>query len=194
MTDLSRSSRPRRALLGAAALLVLTTAAVTARDRSVSIADFEFSPGSVTVNVGDTVRWTNSDEQAHNAAANDGSFRIGLLGTGESGSFRFTKPGRYAYICEPHPFMQGVVVVKAAAPTDPPAPTDNGNSGGNGNGNGNGNGGQGRGGAEPTLPASTTVVPVGPSTPDGAVPGALLIVLIAAFVGLLITRRRLARR
>jgi plastocyanin len=35
-----------------------------------------------------------------------------LFAQGESWSAKFDKPGRYAYICDPHPYMRGVVVVR----------------------------------------------------------------------------------
>jgi plastocyanin len=37
--------------------------------------DFFFSPGSVTVAVGDTVTWKNTGQAPHNAAADNGSFK-----------------------------------------------------------------------------------------------------------------------
>jgi LPXTG-motif cell wall-anchored protein len=100
---------------------------------SVTIKDFDFSPATITVDVGDTVTWTNAGPSAHTATANDGSFDTGLLSKGQSGSETFSTPGTIAYICTPHPFMKGTVVVKAASSTgsgedsaagDPTAPAD----------------------------------------------------------------------
>jgi plastocyanin len=54
------------ALFAAAALLLLPLGAAAA-DEAVSISGFAFHPPSVTVNVGDTVTWTNNDTVAHTA-------------------------------------------------------------------------------------------------------------------------------
>jgi LPXTG-motif cell wall-anchored protein len=77
----------------------------------VTIQDFAFHPGSVTVSVGDTVTWTNHDSTDHTATASDGSFDTGTLGRGQSGSHTFTRAGTFSYICSIHPNMHGTVVV-----------------------------------------------------------------------------------
>jgi LPXTG-motif cell wall-anchored protein len=82
---------------------------------SVTISDFEFTPKTITVNEGDTITWTNKGPTLHTATAEDGSFDTGNLDKGESGSATFTSPGTIPYICTPHPFMKGKVVVKAAS-------------------------------------------------------------------------------
>lgn len=82
---------------------------------SVTISDFKFTPGTVTVNEGDTVTWTNDGPSVHTATAEDGSFDTGSLGKGESGSATFTSAGTISYICSPHPFMHGKVVVQATS-------------------------------------------------------------------------------
>lgn len=85
---------------------------------SVTITDFEFTPATITVNEGDTVTWTNKGPTLHTATAEDGSFDTGNLDKGEKGSATFTSAGTIPYICTPHPFMKGKVVVKAAAARD----------------------------------------------------------------------------
>jgi plastocyanin len=82
---------------------------------SVTITDFEFTPATVTVNEGDTVTWTNEGPTVHTATAEDGSFDTGTLRKGDSGSATFTSAGTISYICSPHPFMKGKVVVQAAS-------------------------------------------------------------------------------
>ena len=108
-------------------------AAVAAGDPGVTIKNFAFSPGSISISVGDTVTWTNQDSVSggHTATANDGSFNTGVLKQGQSASHTFTKAGTFAYICAVHPFMKGTIVVTGAA-----APT--GSSGGSGGGGGGG--------------------------------------------------------
>jgi LPXTG-motif cell wall-anchored protein len=89
--------------------------ASAAASTTVGIKDFAFGPSSVTVNVGDTVTWSNSGPTGHSATANDGSFDTGILPKGKSGSHTFSKAGTFSYICKPHPFMKGTVIVKAAS-------------------------------------------------------------------------------
>jgi LPXTG-motif cell wall-anchored protein len=92
--------------------------AIAAASTGVTISDFKFAPGTVTVNVGDTVTWSNSGPTGHSATANDGSFDTGILQKGSSGSHTFSQAGTFSYICTPHPFMKGTVVVQAAASGD----------------------------------------------------------------------------
>jgi LPXTG-motif cell wall-anchored protein len=82
---------------------------------SVTIKDFAFGPGSITVNVGESVTWNNNGPSGHSATARDGSFDTGILAKGKSASHTFTKAGSFSYICRPHPFMHGTVRVAAAS-------------------------------------------------------------------------------
>ena len=81
---------------------------------NVTIKDFDFTPATVTVVVGDTVTWTNDGPSAHSATAENGSFDTGIFPAGESRSATFDEAGTFAYICTPHPNMEGTVVVEAA--------------------------------------------------------------------------------
>jgi plastocyanin len=85
-----------------------------AGDPGVTIADFQFSPGSTTIKVGDTVTWSNNGPSAHTATANDGSFDTGILQKGQSGSHTFSQPGTFTYYCKVHPFMKGTITVAAS--------------------------------------------------------------------------------
>jgi LPXTG-motif cell wall-anchored protein len=89
--------------------------ATAAASGAVTIQNFAFSPKSITVNVGDTVTWTNEDDVEHSATAKDGSFDTGLLGNGKSRSQTFNTAGTFQYICKPHPFMHGTITVAAAS-------------------------------------------------------------------------------
>jgi plastocyanin len=86
-----------------------------AASSGVTIKNFAFSPGSVSVHVGDTITWTNQDDAPHTATAKNGSFNTGILQKGKSGSHTFTSAGTIAYICSVHPNMHGTVVVAAAS-------------------------------------------------------------------------------
>jgi plastocyanin len=96
---------------------VFARRAATARaaaTTSVTISDFKYSPATVTVNVGDTVRWTNAGPTGHSATSSSGGFDTGILSKGQGGSATFSKAGSFSYICTPHPFMKGTVVVRAS--------------------------------------------------------------------------------
>ena len=82
---------------------------------SVTMQDFFFSPGSVTISAGDTVTWHNSGQAPHNATANDGSFSTPDLNNGQSASHTFNSPGAFSYICTIHPNMHGTVRVLSSS-------------------------------------------------------------------------------
>jgi plastocyanin len=78
---------------------------------AVSINNFAFVPATLTVHRGDTVTWTNHDEEPHTVAAGDGSFHSPGMDANATYSFTFTTQGSYDYICSIHPSMHGTVVV-----------------------------------------------------------------------------------
>jgi LPXTG-motif cell wall-anchored protein len=89
--------------------------AVASASTAVTIKDFDFTPGSVTINVGDTVTWTNNGPTGHSATSTSGEFDTGIMDAGNSGSHTFDTAGSFSYICTPHPYMKGTVVVQAAS-------------------------------------------------------------------------------
>ncbi len=103
-----------RLCLGAALLLAPAPAAFsqTAHDVTISIKDFDFSPMTVTIKAGDSVTWKNLDGEPHTVVSLDGAFRSAALDEGESFTFRFAKPGTYAYLCSVHPRMRASIVVQ----------------------------------------------------------------------------------
>jgi LPXTG-motif cell wall-anchored protein len=88
--------------------------AIAAASGSVTIADFSFSPASLTINQGDTVTWVNNGPTPHSATANNGSFNTGILKVGQSASHTFAQAGTFSYYCQPHPYMKATIVVQAA--------------------------------------------------------------------------------
>jgi len=81
-------------------------------EKTVTIADFTYSPATLIVKEGTTVTWTNEDQAAHSATAEDGSFDTGLLGQKESGSVTFDTAGEYSYQCSIHPNITGKIIVE----------------------------------------------------------------------------------
>jgi plastocyanin len=77
----------------------------------VSIVNSSFSPDTITISTGQTVRWTNMDPEAHTVKGTGTSFGSPSLAQGGSYEFLFTDPGAYEYYCSIHPSMRGTVVV-----------------------------------------------------------------------------------
>ena len=74
---------------------------------------------SLTVAVGDTLRWTNRDRQEHTTTSTEGEWDSGTLlqafeqgGVGGMFDHTFTTVGTFAYICTIHPQMTGTITVE----------------------------------------------------------------------------------
>lgn len=73
-----------------------------------------YVPARIEVVAGTTVEWRNEDPVAHTVTAEDGSFDSGLIQPGGVWRHTFVTPGAFPFACVPHPFMNGVVVVREA--------------------------------------------------------------------------------
>src|SRR5215213_6033552 len=98
-------------ILSTAALLISVPAASAQDEMTVSIQDFFFDPGQLTVAPGTTVTWVNKGPSPHTTTADDGSWDSGTLQQGEDFSFTFDQPGTYTYHCSIHPDMTATVKV-----------------------------------------------------------------------------------
>ncbi|MCK0197912.1 amicyanin [Ancylobacter sp. 6x-1] len=97
------------------AVEVVTGATASAAD--VKIAKMKFQTPEVKIKVGETVTWTNTEPLPHNV-----HFKAGgpvekdvegpMLRANQTYSLKFNAPGTYNYICTPHPFMTGKVIVE----------------------------------------------------------------------------------
>jgi plastocyanin len=77
---------------------------------------FSFSPATTTIKVGMTVVWTNASSTPHTSTSDAGSavtWDSGLINTGSTFSFTFTRAGTFAYHCNVHAYMHGSIVVTA---------------------------------------------------------------------------------
>jgi plastocyanin len=90
-----------------------TAARPTARVTRTGIKNISYLQPRLEVTVGTTVEWTNRDPLPHSVTATDKSFDSGLIQPGESFRHTFTRAGSFNFYCVPHPFMKGVVVVRA---------------------------------------------------------------------------------
>ena len=99
-----------------------------------------FIPFTLSVNVGETVTWSNTDTAAHTATGGcttnmylacdsdgpSGTFDTGLIMTGGSKSITFDEVGWFDYYCMVHPWMFATVLVEdfgESTPADTVPPT-----------------------------------------------------------------------
>src|SRR5205823_10559203 len=104
--------------LGAVVGSVLAAGVLLARAEAapgvVTVDNFFFTPGTISVKTGTTVTWTNKDDIPHGIASSNNAFKkSAALDTDDSFSFTFTTPGTYQYFCYLHPHMVGSIVVEA---------------------------------------------------------------------------------
>ena len=90
--------------------------ATPAQGNKVVIKNFEFVPKDLTVAPGTTVEWVNEGGR-HTVEADKGEFKSDVLANGGKFSFKFDKPGTYAYHCGFHGAaggkdMAGKIIVK----------------------------------------------------------------------------------
>jgi plastocyanin len=112
----------RLALTVAASAIAVMPVSAHAASRTVDMPGKYFEPANLTLLAGDTVTWSNSDFNAHDVEALDGSFDSGNMGRGAKFSFTFAHPGRVPYRCTLHPFMSGSIDVFAFALRGPASP------------------------------------------------------------------------
>jgi plastocyanin len=112
-----------RLLVASAGFAILSSNSGFAATASVNISNFAFDPKDVTVNVGDTVTWTQKDTTPHTTTSDDAVWDSPFLSVGQSFSRVFDVPGSFPYHCKPHPFMTGTVTVQGAPADQPPLVT-----------------------------------------------------------------------
>jgi plastocyanin len=87
--------------------------------------NFFFNPTNVTINVGDTVLWTNTVTRAHDTTHNPATgtplWASSPFTRPNTFAFTFSQPGSYPYICDTHRFSNpeqtgSVTVVTAGLP------------------------------------------------------------------------------
>jgi plastocyanin len=89
------------------------TAPARAADTTVTIDNFTFSPGRLTVKAGTTVTWVNQDDIPHTVTSDTKAFKSNALDTDDKFTFTFATPGIHEYFCSLHPHMTGTVVVES---------------------------------------------------------------------------------
>jgi len=95
-------------------IVIMSAVGSLAAVHEVEIIDFSFSPSSLTITAGDTVRWTNHDGAPHTATSNTGIWDSGTLDNGESYEYVFATVGEYPYHCAVHHSMTATIIVTEA--------------------------------------------------------------------------------
>jgi plastocyanin len=80
-------------------------------DNTISIESLSYNPNSLTITIGETVKWINNDNVDHTVTA-DGLFDSGTLSNGETFEYTFNEAGTYEYTCTIHPNMQATITVE----------------------------------------------------------------------------------
>ena len=112
-------------LLTALAVLMWPASEASAATHPITIKNYAYGSGSMSISQGDTVTWTNQDSVPHDVVVTSGAvkFRSPMLTRGKSWSYTFSQPGAYSYTCSVHPDMHATVTVKAKAAAPAPAAT-----------------------------------------------------------------------
>ena len=98
----------------AAKISAATTGAATI---NVQIKSNGFSPGSISINHGDTVVWKNVDKVDHQVVADDGSFASPVLHAGQSYTVTLNRAGTFRYHDSYFPKLTGKVIVTGPPPS-----------------------------------------------------------------------------
>ena len=111
-------------LILAVVSMVVSGGISSAATIDVNVNSFLYSPDPITVNVGDTVRWTNGSVMTHTVTSGanctaDGQWDSGSLRPGGTFSRVFDTPGSFAYFCAIATHcaslgMEGTVIVQSA--------------------------------------------------------------------------------
>ena len=75
--------------------------------------EYSFAPARIRIRAGSTVTFTNVGDLPHSATSMDrGKWDTGVLLKGQSKAITFAQPGNFYYICLPHPWQYGQVIVE----------------------------------------------------------------------------------
>jgi plastocyanin len=70
-----------------------------------------FSPATITVALGTTVKWTNKDGVTHNVTSDDGVFTSPNIINNGTFTYTFSVAGTFPYHCTIHPSMTATIIV-----------------------------------------------------------------------------------
>jgi plastocyanin len=85
------------------------TAAPSGKTVTIDMKNIQFNPKTVTVKVGETVKWVNQDSVPHNVSG--GPLHSPTFGNGGSFTYKAAKAGKISYVCTIHPGMTATLNV-----------------------------------------------------------------------------------
>ena len=77
-----------------------------------SLGNRAYMPDELSVAVGTTVTWMNTDSISHTSTSNAAGWNSGIVAPGGQFAFAFQTAGTFPYHCTIHPGMVGTVVVR----------------------------------------------------------------------------------
>ena len=107
-----------RVITGAITFMIASAGLAGAAHAAETVVDqqgLKFVPNSLTINAGDSIRFTNSDPFTHDVTVigPDGSASDkGLQHHGKDSVVVFPTAGKFSILCKMHPNMKATVVVK----------------------------------------------------------------------------------
>ena len=78
----------------------------------VFIENIEYTPATLTVAKGTTVKWLNRESLTHSVSSDSTYFESGSFGENQSFSFTFNTLGTFPYHCSHHHTMKGKIIVQ----------------------------------------------------------------------------------
>jgi plastocyanin len=93
-------------------LLPAACGSSAAATNTVEMHNLQYSPAFLTVSVGTTVTWKNTEVNPHSVTSDIGLFDSGLFSPGDSYTYKFNTAGTYHYSCAVQPGMTGTICVK----------------------------------------------------------------------------------
>src|SRR5262245_3934474 len=104
-----------------ASILLLAAAAARGATVTNTIAGSAFNPQNMTINVGDTVVWKNTDFLTHSVVGTGSDPMCGgvFLGNGATCSTTFNSAGSFPYVCGLHAFMTASITVNSTVNVPP---------------------------------------------------------------------------
>jgi plastocyanin len=89
-----------------------SSSAVTIPAGAESLGNRAYTPDDLTVTVGTTVTWTNTDSVSHTSTSDAAGWNSGTVPPRGEFSFAFQTAGTFPYHCAIHPGMVGRVVAR----------------------------------------------------------------------------------
>ena len=172
-----------------AAVLICAPAASAQDEMTVSIQDFFFDPGQLTVAPGTTVTWVNEGQAPHTVTSTDGKeLDSATLQPGDTYTFTFDEGDAgetYAYQCTIHPQMTASVKVSGGAEMTTPSASASASASASPSASPSASAS-----ASPSASASASVAPGLPDTGGVSLPLLAAVALLGLGILALIAKRR----